>query len=140
LIPAAHGIENGHTFKAFLPGGASGGIFPAQYANQAMDFGVFEKLGGFVGSGALTILSDADDLWEAARTLNAFFADESCGQCTPCRVGTQKMLDLIEAPHTNASLIRELATTMRDASICGLGQAAPNPVLCLLDHFGGEDA
>lgn len=135
LIKAADGMEDGHAFKAFLPGGASGGIFPASMADQAMDFGVFEKLGGFVGSGALTVLSDADDLWDIAQTLSEFFANESCGQCTPCRVGTAKMVDLIQDPIANQALIRELAAVMRDASICGLGQAAANPVLSLLDHF-----
>lgn len=140
LIEAADGIQEGHTFKAFLPGGASGGIFPARLADHAMDFGSFEKLGGFVGSGALTILSDQDDVWDVAKTLGQFFADESCGQCTPCRVGCDKMLGLIDDPHANAPLIRELAATMQDASICGLGQAAPNPVLSLMDHFKEEDA
>jgi len=138
LIEAADGIEDGHTFKAFLPGGASGGIFPASFAHKAMDFGVFEPLGGFVGSGALTVLSDQDDVWEVARTLARFFAAESCGQCTPCRVGTDKMLGLIDAPRANEALIRDLANAMREASICGLGQAAANPVLCLLDHFGSD--
>lgn len=140
LIEAAAGIQDDHTFKAFLPGGASGGIFPAHLADRAMDFGSFEPLGGFVGSGALTILSDQDDVWDVAKTLGQFFADESCGQCTPCRVGCEKMLGLIDDPSANAPLIRELATTMQDASICGLGQAAPNPVLSLMDHFKEEDA
>jgi len=137
LIEAADGIRDGQTFKAFLPGGASGGIFPARFADKAMDFGVFEKVGGFVGSGALTVLSDQDDVWEIAQTLSTFFADESCGQCTPCRLGTQRMTDLIKDPTQNEDEIRALASAMRDASICGLGQAAANPVITLLDH--GED-
>lgn len=138
LIEAADGVLDGHTFKAFLPGGASGGIFPARFADKAMDFGVFEKLGGFVGSGALLVLSDQDDLWDIARTLSLFFAHESCGQCTPCRLGTEKMVELLEDPEKNEALIRDLASVMRDTSICGLGQAAPNPVISLLDH--PEDA
>jgi len=141
LIEAADGLTDGHVFKAFLPGGASGGIFPARLADQVMDFGVFEKFGGFVGSGALTVLSDHDDVWDVAETLSDFFADESCGQCTPCRIGTQKLAVLIKDPPKNESLIRELASAMREASICGLGQAAANPILTLLDHGldHGED-
>jgi len=139
LIEMAGGMADGHHFTAFLPGGASGGIFPARYQDKTMDFGVFEELGGFVGSGALTVLSDRDDVWDMARTLVAFFADESCGKCTPCRVGTEKMLGLIEDPTRHAELIHDLSTAMREASICGLGQAAPNPVLSLLNHFGEAD-
>ncbi|MBF0251903.1 MAG: SLBB domain-containing protein, partial [Alphaproteobacteria bacterium] len=139
LIELAGGMADGHELHAFLPGGASGGIFPARLADRAMDFGVFEPLGGFVGSGALVVLSQADDPWDVARGLMDFFADESCGQCTPCRVGTEKLARLIEDPRANEPLIRELAGVMRDASICGLGQAAPNPAITLLDHFDGED-
>lgn len=135
LIHKAGGVLEGHRFTAFLPGGASGGIFPAALQDKAMDFGVFEDFGGFVGSGALTILSDLDDVWDVARTLMQFFTEESCGKCTPCRVGTQKMLGLIDTPLKHSDLIHELACIMRDASICGLGQAAPNPVLTLLTHF-----
>ncbi|HEY9080911.1 NADH-ubiquinone oxidoreductase-F iron-sulfur binding region domain-containing protein [Magnetovibrio sp.] len=140
LIDMAGGMMDGHRFTAFLPGGASGGVFPARFQDKAMDFGVFEPLGGFVGSGALTVLSDHDDVWDMARTLTTFFMEESCGKCTPCRVGTEKMLGLIDTPHQQADLIRDLSATMREASICGLGQAAPNPVLTLLDHFGEDDA
>jgi len=139
LIEMAGGMMDGHRFTAFLPGGASGGIFPARYQDKAMDFGVFEELGGFVGSGALTILSDHDDVWDVTRTLMAFFADESCGKCTPCRIGTEKMMGLIENPARHTDLIHDLSTAMREASICGLGQAAPNPVLSLLNHFGEAD-
>ncbi len=139
LIEMAGGMTAGHALKAFLPGGASGGIFPARLKDKAMDFGVFEEYGGFVGSGALTVLSDQDDLWAVAKNLMEFFADESCGKCTPCRVGTEKMLGLIDDAQTHADLIQDLSTTMQDASICGLGQAAPNPVLCLLQHFGEDD-
>jgi len=139
LIDMAGGMVDGHRFTAFLPGGASGGIFPARFQDKAMDFGVFEELGGFVGSGALTVLSDHDDVWDVARTLTAFFRDESCGKCTPCRIGTEKMLPLIDNPHGNADLIHDLSNAMREASICGLGQAAPNPVLSLLSHFEEDD-
>jgi len=139
LIDMAGGMLDGHRFTAFLPGGASGGIFPARFQDKAMDFGVFEELGGFVGSGALTVLSDHDDVWEVARTLTAFFADESCGKCTPCRIGTQKMLGLIEQPIANSDVIHDLSAAMRDASICGLGQAAPNPVLSLLEHIEEDE-
>lgn len=137
LIDAADGMIEGQTLKAFLPGGASGGIFPARFADKVMDFGEFEKVGGFVGSAALTILSNLDDVWDVAETLTDFFADESCGQCTPCRLGTEKMAFLIQDPKGNEEQIRALASAMQEASICGLGQAAPNPVLTLLDH--GED-
>lgn len=139
LIEMAGGMTQEHTLKAFLPGGASGGIFPAHFSDKAMDFGVFEPFGGFVGSGALTVLSDHDELWDVARTLMTFFADESCGKCTPCRVGTEKMLGLITKPHAKNDMITELSQTMRDASICGLGQAAPNAVLSLLDHFEEDE-
>jgi len=139
LIEAADGMADGHTLKAFLPGGASGGIFPASFADKAMDFGVFEAFGGFVGSGALTVLSQHDDAWDVARTLGTFFAHESCGRCTPCRVGSEKLVTLMQDPHANEALIRELASAMREASICGLGQAAPNPALTLLDHFKAEN-
>ncbi|WP_170827005.1 NADH-ubiquinone oxidoreductase-F iron-sulfur binding region domain-containing protein, partial [Magnetovibrio blakemorei] len=135
LIHKAGGVLDGQRFTAFLPGGASGGIFPASFQDKVLDFGVFEDFGGFVGSGALTVLSDLDDVWDVARTLMQFFTEESCGKCTPCRVGTQKMLGLLDTPHKHSDLIHELAGVMRDASICGLGQAAPNPVLTLLTHF-----
>ena len=140
LIEAADGMLDGHNLKAFLPGGASGGIFPASFSNKAMDFGVFEAFGGFVGSGAVLVLSQHDDVWDVAKTLGAFFADESCGQCTPCRVGCEKLLTLMQDPRANEAVIRELASAMREASICGLGQAAPNPVITLLDHFEGDGA
>ena len=139
LIDMAGGMMEGHALKAFLPGGASGGIFPARFADRVMDFGVFEELGGFVGSGALTVLSDQDDVWAIAQNLMRFFADESCGKCTPCRVGTEKMLGLIKQPLNHTDLIEDLSSAMREASICGLGQAAPNPVLTLLRHFAEDE-
>lgn len=140
LIAMAGGLADGHALRAFLPGGASGGIFPERFADRAMDFGAFDDLGGFVGSGALIVLSQHDDVWDVARALTDFFAHESCGQCTPCRAGTAKMAELLNDPHANTAAIRALSDTMREASICGLGQAAPNPVLCALNHFEGDDA
>jgi formate dehydrogenase len=132
------GMLDGHRFKAYLPGGASGGILPASLADLRLEFGELEPHGCFVGSGAVVILSDRDDIRSVARNLMAFFEDESCGQCTPCRVGCEKMLHLIEQPRWDGALIRELSEAMRDASICGLGQAAPNPVLTALRYFEGE--
>jgi len=129
------GMQDGHTLKGFLPGGASGGIFPASFAEHPLDFGTFEKHGGFVGSHAVVILSDQDDMKAVALNLMKFFEDESCGQCTPCRVGTEKAVKLMEHGPWNVGLLTELSTLMRDASICGLGQAAPNPLLSVLTYF-----
>ncbi len=132
------GMADGHTFKAYLPGGASGGILPASMADIPLDFGMLEKHGCFVGSHAVVILSDRDDVKAAALNLMKFFEDESCGQCTPCRVGTEKAVKLMEQGPWDATLLSELAALMRDASICGLGQAAPNPLLCVLKYFPEE--
>ena len=129
------GMLEGHAFKGFLPGGASGGIFPASMADLPIDFGTFEPHGGFVGSHAVVILSDKDDMKAAALNLIKFFEDESCGQCTPCRVGTEKAVKLMAQGPWNVDLLNELSTLMRDASICGLGQAAPNPLLSVLKYF-----
>ena len=132
------GMAEGHRFVAYLPGGASGGILPAALADLPLDFGTLDAQGCFVGSGAVVVLSDQDDLAEAARNLLRFFRDESCGQCTPCRVGTAKAVQLLDAPVWDRALLRELAQAMADGSICGLGQAAMNPVLALLRHFPAE--
>ena len=132
------GMEDGHRFAAYLPGGASGGILPAAMADLPLAFGALEHLGCFVGSGAVVVLSDQDDLAEAARNLVRFFRDESCGQCTPCRVGTQKAARLLDAPRWDRALLADLAQAMADGSICGLGQAAMNPVMSLLRHFPPE--
>jgi formate dehydrogenase len=129
------GMLPGHTLAAYLPGGASGGILPARLADRPLDFGTLDDLGCFVGSGALVVLSDHDGLPDAARNLVKFFRDESCGQCTPCRAGTAKAARLLEAPVWDRALLTELAGAMADGSICGLGQAAMNPVLSLLRHF-----
>ncbi len=138
LIIRAGGMADGHTFKAYLPGGASGGILPASHGDLPLDFGSLTDHGCFVGSHAVVVLSDKDDMAEAARNLMRFFKHESCGQCTPCRVGTEKALTLMQAPRWNTALLKELSAVMMDASICGLGQAAPNPVLSVLKHFPEE--
>jgi NADH:ubiquinone oxidoreductase subunit F (NADH-binding)/NADH:ubiquinone oxidoreductase subunit E len=129
------GMAQGHRFKAYLPGGASGGILPASMADLPLDFGTLESHGCFVGSHAVVILSEHDDMKAVALNLMRFFEDESCGQCTPCRVGTEKAAKLMANGPWDKSLLEELAATMRDASICGLGQAAPNPLLCVLKYF-----
>jgi len=129
------GMAEGHAFKAYLPGGASGGILPAAMADLPLDFGKLEQHGCFVGSHAVVILSDKDDIKAVALNLMRFFEDESCGQCTPCRNGTEKAVKLMSAGPWDGDLLEELAATMRDASICGLGQAAPNPLLSALKYF-----
>ena len=132
------GMADGHTFKAYLPGGASGGILPASMADEPLDFGTLEKYGCFVGSHAVVILSQQDDIKAVALNLMKFFEDESCGQCTPCRVGSEKAVKLMEQGPWDPALLTELSDLMRDASICGLGQAAPNPLLCVLKYFPEE--
>ena len=132
------GMAEGHRLAAYLPGGASGGILPATKANIPLDFDTLQEHGCFIGSAAVIVLSDQDDLRRVATNLLAFFADESCGQCTPCRVGTEKMLTLLERNEWDAGLMTQLSQVMIDASICGLGQAAPNPVLGLLKDFRSE--
>ena len=132
------GMQAGHTFKGYLPGGASGGILPASMADLPLDFGTLEKYGCFVGSHAVVILSDKDDMKAVALNLMRFFEDESCGQCTPCRVGTEKAAKLMATGPWDEALLNELSDAMRDASICGLGQAAPNPLLSVLKYFPEE--
>jgi len=129
------GMADGHTFRAYLPGGASGGILPAAKADIPMDFGTLEAEGCFTGSGAVVVLSDQDDMKEVALNLMRFFEDESCGQCTPCRVGTEKAVKLMSEPRWDEALLNDLTLVMGDASICGLGQAAMNPVRQVLKHF-----
>ncbi|HEY6669661.1 MAG TPA: NAD(P)H-dependent oxidoreductase subunit E [Methyloceanibacter sp.] len=135
LVELAGGMEDGQTFKAYLPGGASGGILPASLANLPLDFGTLDKYGSFVGSHAIVIFSDCDDVGAVVLNLLRFFKDESCGQCTPCRVGCDKAVALLERDDWDAELLNELAQTMRDASICGLGQAAPNAFITAMEHF-----
>ncbi len=129
------GMAEGRTLKAYLPGGASGGILPAAMADLPLAFGSLEEHGCFVGSGAVVVLSEEDSVRDAASNLMRFFEDESCGQCTPCRVGTEKAVKLMQAEIWDADLLGELSTAMRDASICGLGQAAPNPMESILRYF-----
>ncbi len=132
------GMQKGHTLYAYLPGGASGGIFPASLANVPLDFDTLQAHGGFIGSAAVMVLSQHDRATDAARNLMKFFEDESCGQCTPCRAGTTKVRALITSNRWNRELLAELSQVMRDASICGLGQAAPNPVDCVIRYFPQE--
>jgi formate dehydrogenase len=129
------GMAAGHAFKAYLPGGASGGILPAAMADLPLDFGTLEPHGCLIGSAAVVVLSDQDNMKDVARNLMRFFEDESCGQCTPCRVGTEKAVKLMQAPAWDEPLLDELSRAMRDASICGLGQAAPNPLSCVFKYF-----
>jgi NADH:ubiquinone oxidoreductase subunit F (NADH-binding)/NADH:ubiquinone oxidoreductase subunit E len=132
------GMLGGHTFYAYLPGGASGGILPASMGDIPLDFDTLNEYGCFIGSAAIVILSDRDRASNAARNLMRFFSEESCGQCTPCRVGTVKAVKLMERGTWDQSLLRELSQTMIDASICGLGQAAPNPALSVMKYFPQE--
>ena len=129
------GMQDGHGFKGYLPGGASGGILPAAMADIPLDFGTLEQYGCFIGSAAIVVLSDRDSMKDAAINLMRFFEDESCGQCTPCRVGTEKAVKLMSAPQWDDALLTELAQAMGDASICGLGQAACNPLKTVMKHF-----
>ena len=134
------GMAEGHAFKAYLPGGASGGVLPAALGDIPLDFGgELARHGAFVGSHAVVVFSDKDDIREATLNLLRFFEHESCGQCTPCREGTGKLVSLLESREPiDETAIRDLETVLRDASICGLGQAAPNPVNHLLTHFREE--
>ena len=132
------GMLPGHAFYGYLPGGASGGILPASLGDIPLDFDTLNAYGCFIGSAAVVVLSDKDRAADAARNLLAFFKEESCGQCTPCRVGTAKALDLLQQPEWDASLLEELSQVMADASICGLGQAAPNPIRCVIKYFPEE--
>jgi formate dehydrogenase len=132
------GMAEGHRLKGYLPGGASGGILPASLADLPLDFGTLEAEGCFIGSAAIIVLSEADDIRAVAVNLMQFFKDESCGQCTPCRVGTEKALALMQRARWDECLLKELAQCMADASICGLGQAAPNGLLSAYRHFAAE--
>jgi formate dehydrogenase beta subunit len=132
------GMLEGHELYGYLPGGASGGILPASLANIPLDFDTLNPYGCFIGSAAIVVLSNHDTASGAARNLMKFFSDESCGQCTPCRVGTVKALQLMQEKRWDAPLLQELSQAMMDSSICGLGQAAPNPALTVLKYFPGE--
>jgi formate dehydrogenase len=132
------GMQDGHTFYGYLPGGASGGILPASLGDIPLDFDTLQPYGCFIGSAAVIVLSQHDRARDAALNLLEFFAEESCGQCTPCRVGTQKAVGLMEKPQWDKPLLDDLSQAMADASICGLGQAAPNPIACVYKYFPDE--
>ncbi len=132
------GMLPGHEFYGYLPGGASGGILPASMGDIPLDFDTLQPHGCFIGSAAVIVLSQHDRARDAALNLMRFFADESCGQCTPCRVGTAKAVALMEKPAWDKPLLDDLAQAMADASICGLGQAAPNPLACVFRYFPQE--
>ncbi|MGB0660745.1 MAG: NAD(P)H-dependent oxidoreductase subunit E [Mangrovicoccus sp.] len=138
VIDAAGGMLDGHEFKAYQPGGPSSGLLPASLNDVPLDFDTLQEYGTFIGSAAVVVLSDQDSAKAAALNMLRFFEDESCGQCTPCRVGCEKAVKLMEADHWDGPLLEELCQTMADASICGLGQAAPNPIRLTLKHFPDE--
>ncbi len=138
LIEAAGGMLEGHKFKAYQPGGPSAGLLPASINDVPMDFDTLQAHGTFIGSAAIVILSDQDRARDAALNMLRFFEDESCGQCTPCRVGCEKAVKLMQAESWDRPLLNELSEAMVDASICGLGQAAPNPILLTIKHFADE--
>ncbi len=138
IIEAAGGMLDGHSFKAYQPGGPSSGLLPASMNDIPLDFDTLQPHGTFIGSAAVVVLSDQDSARDAALNMLRFFEDESCGQCTPCRVGCEKAVKLMQAPKWDQSLLEELSQTMVDASICGLGQAAPNPIRLTMKHFPEE--
>jgi len=138
IVEHCGGMLDGHELYGYLPGGASGGILPASKGDLPLDFDTLQPHGCFIGSAAIVVLSQHDRAAAAARNLMKFFKEESCGQCTPCRVGTAKALGLMQAPQWDRPLLGELSQAMMDASICGLGQAAPNPALCVMKYFPHE--
>ena len=138
IIAAAGGMADGHIFKAYQPGGPSSGLLPASVDDVPLDFDTLQPLGTFIGSAAVVVLSDQDQARDAALNMLRFFEDESCGQCTPCRVGCEKAVKLMQADTWDQPLLDDLCTAMADASICGLGQAAPNPIKLVMQHFKDE--
>jgi len=138
IIAAAGGMAAGHVFKAYQPGGPSSGLLPASMHDVPLDFDTLQPHGTFIGSAAVVVLSDHDRARDAALNMLRFFEDESCGQCTPCRVGCEKAVKLMQADAWDQGLLDELCTAMAAASICGLGQAAPNPIRLTMKHFGDE--
>ena len=132
------GMADGMSLYAYLPGGASGGILPAAMADIPLDFDTLQPYGCFIGSAAVIVLGDQDRARDAAINMMRFFAEESCGQCTPCRLGTVKAARLMEAEHWDGATLEDLNQVMIDASICGLGQAAPNPIRSVIKHFAHE--
>ena len=138
IIEACGGMLEGHTFMAYQPGGPSSGLLPATIADVPLDFDTLQPHGSFIGSAAVVVLSDHDSARSAALNMLRFFESESCGQCTPCRVGCEKAVKLMQADRWDAALLEDLCQTMEDASICGLGQAAPNPIRLVIKHFPEE--
>lgn len=138
IIDAAGGMAHGHVFKAYQPGGPSSGLLPASINDVPLDFDTLQPLGSFIGSAAVVVLSDQDSARAAALNMLKFFEAESCGQCTPCRVGCEKAVKLMQADRWDQPLLEELSQSMVDASICGLGQAAPNPIRLTMKHFPEE--
>ncbi|MEY8828769.1 NAD(P)H-dependent oxidoreductase subunit E [Sedimentitalea sp. XS_ASV28] len=138
IIEACGGMLEGHEFKAYQPGGPSAGLLPAHMNDIPMDFDTLQPHGSFIGSAAIVILSDQDRARDAALNMLRFFEDESCGQCTPCRVGCEKAVKLMQVDSWDQPLLEDLCKVMVDASICGLGQAAPNPILLTMKHFADE--
>jgi formate dehydrogenase len=138
VITAAGGMAEGHVFKAYQPGGPSSGLLPASINDVPLDFDTLQPLGTFIGSAAVVVLSDKDRARDAALNMLRFFELESCGQCTPCRVGCEKAVTLMQADRWDQTLLNELCDVMTDASICGLGQAAPNPIRLMMQHFADE--
>ncbi|MBS8271665.1 NADH-quinone oxidoreductase subunit F, partial [Halomonas litopenaei] len=135
---AAGGMAEGHVFKAYQPGGPSSGLLPASINDVPLDFDTLQPLGTFIGSAAVVVLSDQDRARDAALNMLRVFEDESCGQCTPCRVGCEKAVKLMQEDTWDQPLLTDLCTAMADASICGLGQAAPNPIKLVMQHFKEE--
>jgi formate dehydrogenase len=138
LIAAAGGMAEGHRLKAFQPGGPSSGLLPASLSGVPLDFDTLQPHGSFIGSAAVVVLSQDDSARAAALNMMEFFADESCGQCTPCRVGCAKAVQLMAAERWDRPLLEDLCQVMADASICGLGQAAPNAIRLTMRHFPDE--
>jgi formate dehydrogenase len=137
-IEAAGGMAEGHVFKAYQPGGPSSGLLPASMHDIPLEFDTLQPHGSFIGSAAVVVLSESDSARAAALNMLRFFEAESCGQCTPCRVGCEKAVKLMQADRWDTGLLEELSTAMVDASICGLGQAAPNPIRMVMKHFPDE--
>ena len=138
VVAAAGGMAEGHALKAYQPGGPSSGLLPASLDDVPLDFDTLQPHGSFIGSAAVVVLSDKDSARAAALNMLRFFEDESCGQCTPCRVGCAKAVQLMQAERWDRELLGELCQAMEDASICGLGQAAPNPIRLTMRHFPDE--
>ncbi|MDA3858674.1 MAG: SLBB domain-containing protein, partial [Roseovarius sp.] len=138
IIEASGGMAEGHVFKAYQPGGPSSGLLPAHIDDVPLDFDTLQPLGTFIGSAAVVVLSDQDRARDAALNMLRFFEDESCGQCTPCRTGCEKAVKLMQQERWDTDLLEDLCQVMGDASICGLGQAAPNPIRLVMKHFADE--